>query len=99
MAVMLGDILAAARDRSRGFADWLDAADPALAEAVAEAARRDGTNPAGVVHGAMADFTRSASEEDWAGLMSRLRDSEDPGTACLAWMLRWRLAATDPVAR
>ncbi len=98
MAMMLGDILAAARDRSGAFPAWLERADPALARSVAEAARRDGTTPEGVVRGAVAEFSRSASEEEWAGLMSKLRGSDDPGMACLDRMVRWRVAAADQAA-
>lgn len=98
MAMMLGDILAAARDRSGAFAAWLEAADPALSRSVAHTARRDGTTPEGVARGAVAEFSRSASEEEWAGLMSKLRDSDDPGMACLDRMVRWRIAAADPAA-
>ena len=39
-------------------------------------------------------ITRSAGEEDWATLMSSLRDSEDPGTICLRAMVHWRLSAS-----
>lgn len=92
---MLGDVLAAARRSSAGFARWLDAADPELAARVAEAASRWGVGETGFVRTAMADFSRFASEEDWASLTSHLRNSDDPGTACLLGMTHWRLTAED----
>ena len=99
MAMMLGDILAAARDRSEAFAVWLEAADPALSRSMADTARRDGTTPEGVARGAVAAFSRFASEEEWARLMSKLRDSDDPAMACLDRMVRWRIAAAEPDSR
>lgn len=90
---MLGDMLAAARDASGGFARWLETVDPDLARDISAAASQDGIASTGFVRCAVADFSRFASEEDWATLVSRIRDSEDPGTACLIVMVRWRLAA------
>lgn len=95
--LMLGDLLAAARKASGEFSRWLEAVDPALAGDIATAARRDGETTTGFVRTAVADFSRSASEEEWANLISRIRDSDDPGTACLVVMVRWRLA-TEPTA-
>ncbi|MGZ8348172.1 MAG: hypothetical protein ACXWUP_13780, partial [Allosphingosinicella sp.] len=88
---MLGDLLAAARDGAGQFHLWLEASDPALAEAVAEAAQGIGVGPAAFVRMAVADFARLAAEEDWATLISSLRDSGDPGTVCLLAMVHWRL--------
>lgn len=89
---MLGDLLAAARRSSGGFMPLLEATDPALADRIAAAAARMGTGPTAYVRAAVADFDRHASEEDWATLTSRLRGSDDPGTACLHTMLDWQLA-------
>jgi hypothetical protein len=90
--VMLGDILAAARRSAPEFERWLAAADPALADRLGTAAAAVGETPAGYVRIAVAEFGRFASEEDWAALASRLRDSAAPGTACLVAMSEWRLA-------
>lgn len=87
---MLGDILADARASSDGFARWLETADPELAERVAAAAA--GESLSGFARTAVAEFSELASEEDWADLMSRLRDGDDPGHVCLATMVQWRLA-------
>ncbi|MGZ8335324.1 MAG: hypothetical protein ACXWUP_07775 [Allosphingosinicella sp.] len=91
---MLGDLLAAARDGAGQFHLWLEASDPALAEAVAEAAQGTGIGPTGFVRMAVADFARLAAEEDWATLISSLRDSGDPGTVCLLAMVHWRLTVS-----
>lgn len=89
--VMLGDLLAAARDHAGQLHRWLQACDPDFAEAIAAAAARDGQSPTGYVRAAVADFARHADEEDWATLVSNLRESEDPGTTCLLAMVHWRM--------
>ena len=89
----LGDLLAAARTSSGRFRGWLGEADPGLAAEVDAAAAQAGLTPTGFVRAAVADFSRFASEEDWASLISALRDSEDPGTLCLLAMVDWRLTA------
>jgi|SRR5690606_14482083 len=93
--MMLGDILAAARDSSGRFHGWLAAADPDLARQVAERAAADGMGPGSYVRAAVADFAAVASEEDWATLTSSMRNTDDPGTACLLAMVHWRLTAPD----
>ncbi len=89
----LGDLLASARSSAGGFRAWLQQFEPALATRVEEAAAQAGLSTTGYVRAAIADFSRFASEEDWATLMSSLRDSEDPGTLCLRAMVDWRLTA------
>lgn len=93
--MMLGDILAAARNSSGRFQGWLTASDPELAAQVAERAAADGVGPASYVRAAVAGFASRASEEDWATLTSSMRDSDDPGTTCLLAMVHWRLSAPD----
>jgi hypothetical protein len=94
---MLGDVLAAARRSAADAEAWLRAADPGAADRLRAAADAAGETPAGYLRIAVADFTRFASEEDWATLTSRLRDSDGPGTTCILAMLEWRLAQTAPV--
>lgn len=89
--MMLGDLLAAARASAGSFQSWLQASDPALAAEIAGAAEREQMAPAGFVRAAVADFSRFASEEDWATLVSSMRDDADPGTVCLLAMVHWRL--------
>ena len=89
--VMLGDMLAAARNSSPGFQAWLEKSDAALAGRIADAAAKSGMTPTQFVRGAIEDFDRFAAEEDWATLTSSLRDTDDPGTVCLLAMVHWRL--------
>lgn len=89
----LGDILGAAKRSAPRFQAWIEAADPALAEDMRQAADRAGEGPAGFARAAVADFSRFADEEDWAQLTRIIRDEGDPGIACLAAMIRWRLEA------
>jgi len=89
--VMLGDILAAARDSSSSFEAWLARCDPELGEKVRTAATAQGISVTGYVRSAISDFNRLAPEEDWASLTSSLRDTDDPGTTCLLGMIHWRL--------
>ena len=93
--MMLGDILAAARNSSGRFQGWLASSDPDLAAQVAERAAEDGMGPASYVRAAVAGFAARASEEDWATLTSSMRDTDDPGTTCLLAMVHWRLTAPD----
>lgn len=88
---MLGDMLAAARNSSGHFQDWLQRSDPELAAQVMRAAAAQEMTPTGYVRAAMSDFNRFAAEEDWATLTSSLRDTDDPGTVCLLAMVHWRL--------
>ena len=88
---LLGDLLAEARNSSATFQAWLEGSDPALAGEVKRTASQQGTTPTGYVRMAMSDFSRFASEEDWATLTSSLKSSDDPGTTCLLAMVHWRL--------
>lgn len=87
----LGDILGAARRSAAGFQTWIEAADPELAGEVRAATECSGDSLGGFARSAVADFSRFADEEDWAQLTRIVRDDQDPGTACLTAMVRWRL--------
>lgn len=89
----LGDILASARRSTSDFQAWVRRSDSVLASKVDAAAEQANLSPTAYVRSAIADFSRFASEEDWATLTSSLRDSEDPGTLCLLAMVDWRLTA------
>lgn len=91
--MLLGDLLAAARRSAGGFERWLRAEDPELADRFVAAAAADRRSLAGWLRMAMADFDHHASEEDWATLVSHMRDDADPGRTCLLGMLEWGLAA------
>lgn len=88
---MLGDILAAARDGAGQLQAWLNIVDHQLAGRVETAAADQAMTPTSYVRAAMADFSRFASEEDWATLTSTVKRTDDPGTACLLAMIDWRL--------
>ena len=90
---MLGDLLAMARSASGSFEAWLERSDPELAAEVSRAAELQQMSVTGFVRGAVSDFNRFAAEEDWASLVSSLRNTDDPGTACLLAMVHWRLTA------
>ena len=86
-----GDLLGLARKSSLRFTEWLKVAEPSLADRVTQAADASNLTPAGYVRVAVADFSRFADEEEWATLSSTLKDSDDPGLACLLSMIHWRL--------
>jgi hypothetical protein len=90
--LMLGDMLATARRSAADFQRLVEMADPALAQELRSAAERSGDSLAGLARAAVADFSRFADEEAWAQLTRIVRDDEDPGTACLMAMVRWRVA-------
>ena len=87
----LGDMLAMARQSAGGLQALLARSDPVFSRRIADASRVAGLSPTGFVRAAVADFSRFASEEDWATLVSTLRESGDPGTDCLFAMVDWRL--------
>jgi hypothetical protein len=90
--MLLGDLLSAARRSAGAFQVWLNESDPELADRVVAAAGRVCLTAAGFMRSAVADFSRLASEEDWATLVSSMRDDQDPGRVCLLAMIHWRLA-------
>lgn len=92
--MMLGDLLGSARRSAGAFGRWLEGSDPGLAGRVSAAAGAEGVSISGFVRRAVSDFSRFATEEDWATLTSAIRGSEEPGTTCLLAMLHWRLTAS-----
>jgi len=70
---------------------WLQPADPVLWAALNTAAQGEHSDPATFARAAIAEFSERAAEEDWAMLISRMREAGDPGRACLLTMMRWRL--------
>ena len=99
--MFMGDLLAAARRSASRIEGWLAEADPDLSARLAGAAARDGIGQATWLRVAIADFDRYADEEDWATLVSHLRNDDDPGRRCLLTMLEWRLdmAGAPPAIR
>jgi hypothetical protein len=89
----LGDILGFAKRSAAAFEKWAEAADPELAKTVKAAASAHEESLGGYLRMTVADFSRFADEEAWAQLSRTVRDSDDPGMACLRAMVRWRIAA------
>ena len=90
--VALGDLLSFSRSSSADLEAWLGCADATLAEQIRGQSTLRGERIAQFVRIAVADFMAEASEEDWASLMSAVRDAADPGAVCLAKMTAFRLA-------
>lgn len=93
--MMLGEVLAAARDSGAGMEEWLAKAEPEIWAEMGKAAAAEGMDHAAYARVAVADFSNRAPEDDWATLMGRIRDAQDPGQACLLSMITWRLAKGD----
>jgi len=93
--MMLGEVLTAARKSGNGIKDWLAPAEPEIWAALGKAAEAEGIDHAAYARFAVADFSNSASEDDWATMMSRIGKAHDPGQACLLSMITWRLAKVD----
>lgn len=89
----LGDILGAAYRSAAGLQRWVTAADPELAETLARMGTKTGQSSAVIARSAVADFSNFATEEDWAQLVRIMSDHPDPGRACLAAMVNWRIHA------
>ena len=88
----LGEVLTAARKSGNGMKDWLASAEPEIWAALGKAAEAEGIDHAAYTQLAVVDFSNNAPEEDWATMMSRIRNAQDPGQACLLSMITWRLA-------
>lgn len=86
----LGDILGLAR-RSAAQLDRV-ALPEALVGRARAAAAGEGLTPHGFVRAAVAEFSRNAHPDEWTQLMTRLRECDDPGAACLEAMIERRLA-------
>ncbi len=91
----LGEVLGAAKRSAAGIERCLQAVDPKLAQAASQAAEEAGVSVSGYGRIAVAEFSRFANEDNWAQLTRILRDSDDPGAACLVFMVRWSLARQD----
>jgi hypothetical protein len=86
----LGEVLALSRRSAASF-DRLRL-PPELASALETAAAAEGVDARAFLRIAVADFANAAGPGDWTRLMSKLRDSADPGSDCLTVMLERRLA-------
>jgi hypothetical protein len=89
--LMLGDIISLGRQSSAQLSAWLRAADPDAATRLDKAAAHREESPAQFLRIAVSDFIAEADEEAWASLVSAVRDAPDPGAACAARMIAFRL--------
>jgi hypothetical protein len=89
--LMLGDIVALGRQSSAQLSAWLGAADAEVAQCLREEAACRDESPAQFLRIAVSDFISEADEEAWASLMSAARDASDPGAACAARMIAFRV--------
>lgn len=90
--VHLGELLALGRRSSAELERWLAAEDAALAQRLARESGARGESPAQFVRIAVSDFLADADEEAWADLISAARDATDPGAACVAKVVAFRMA-------
>ena len=74
------------------LAPWLAAADPALAARASEAAAAQGDSVTDFVRGVFRTFVETADDEAWTRVISAAQGAEDPALACLAAVLRAKLA-------
>lgn len=87
----LGDVLALSRRSAAEFERLC--LPPTTAAALDRAAQAEGVTPRTFLRIVVAEFANEAEPGDWTRLMSRLRDSTDPGADCLTVMLERRLAS------
>lgn len=89
--LMLGDLMTLGQRSSVELGLWLNACDPAAAKQLASEAARRGESQAQFLRVAVSDFLAEADEEAWASLLSAARDARDPGAACVARMIAFRV--------
>lgn len=90
--MMLGDYLALAKNAGADIQGWLAAVGPLQARALETLAANEKLSSSRAARMAVADFSRFASEEEWATLISHVRVAEDPALACLGAIVDWRLS-------
>jgi peptidyl-prolyl cis-trans isomerase C len=90
-SLTLGEVLAEGAAAERLEA-WLAAADPELAGRLADAAAAAGESVHDFVRGAMDAFVAEADDERWTNLISAARDADDPALACVAAVVRSKVA-------
>ena len=88
----LGDLLGRLRSEDTGVEALLALGDVMLAAAVETAREGHGETAGDYVAGAVARFSRLASDEDGLGIVTAAGSPFDPAAACLSRMLRWSVA-------
>lgn len=88
----LGEVLALSRRSAAAFEAV--GLPPQLRAGLEAAAAAEGIELRAWLRIAVAEFAEGAEPVEWTRLMSKLRDSADPGGDCLALMIERRLAAS-----
>jgi hypothetical protein len=89
--LMLGDLLALTGKSSADLSAWLTAHEPVAARQLVSEASCRAESEAQFLRIAVSDFMAEADEEAWASLISAAREASDPGAACAARMIAFRL--------
>jgi hypothetical protein len=89
-AIQLGELLAG-EAASADLTAWLAAQDKSLISCIEREAGLRRESVAQFLRIAASDFFAEADQEDWTSLMSAMRDAEDPGAACVARVVAFRL--------
>ncbi len=80
--MLLGDLLARFADESVAAEAVLSLGDPALLASVRERAEARGLEVGAFAAGAVRQYAREASDEEWATLLSAMNRDPDPGIVC-----------------
>ncbi len=97
--MMLGDLLAAARNSEAVLERWLGAREDDVLEQCLASAEEDRQSLNRWLAGSVSWFERHASSDDWASLTSRMMASDAPGQNCLMAIIEQRLAHRNCSAR
>ncbi|WP_395648002.1 hypothetical protein [Terricaulis sp.] len=87
----MGDLLAFGRQSSATLGAWLERQDAEFIGQLRREAGLRGESIAEFLRVATADFLAEADAEDWASLVSALRETDDPGAVCVARVTAFRL--------
>lgn len=86
--MLLGELIAHLGEAGVAEEALLAVDDLALVVAVRREVERSEATVEDVLLGAIGEFSATASSDDWLALMSALGRSDNPGSACLAAILR-----------
>jgi len=89
--MQLGEIIRSFSEEAPANEALLACNDIALFARVGEAAGRHEETVGEYAAGAVRRFANLAVSEDWLGLMQGIERANDPGIACLNYMINWSL--------
>lgn len=90
--MLLGSLLTKLESASYSGALLENLNDLVLVARMHAAGEMHGEAPNEYAAGAVARFSRMASDEDWLGIMNLLERSQAPAMDCLCHMIEWSLA-------